>query len=261
MGLMIWFKRIIVLCLSPLTISLGLIILGLICLWSGRRPKLGRGLAVTGLVLLIMASYGQFSRNYLARMERQYDPLNLATQPTSTVSQIRFVVVLGSGHISDPRLPVNSQVSAGSLFRIVEGIRLHRHLPDSRLILTGGPGFDTVPNAEVVAAVAMEIGIPRDNLIILSRPRDTREEAVNVKVFAGTAPFALVTSAVHMPRAMKVFKAEGMNPLPAPTEFAFPAIQKPEPESFLPTVRGLGYSQQVLYEILASIQETIRDWK
>ncbi|MDD4869696.1 MAG: ElyC/SanA/YdcF family protein [Kiritimatiellae bacterium] len=258
---MIWFKRIIVLCLSPLTFSLGLIILGLICLWSGRRPKLGRGLTIAGLVLLILASYGQFSRNYLARMERQYDPLNLATQPTSTVSQIRFVVVLGSGHISDPRLPVTSQIGASSLFRIVEGIRLHRHLPGSRLILTGGPGFDTIPNAEVVAAVAREIGIEQDNLIILSHPRDTREEAVNVKEFAGTAPFALVTSAVHMPRAMKVFKTEGMNPLPAPTEFAFPTRQKPEPESFFPTVRGLGCSEWALYEILASLQENIRDWK
>lgn len=233
--------------------------LGLICLWSARRPKLGRGLTLAGLVLLTFAGYGQLSKNYLVKLENQYDPLNLATQPTSTVSQIRFVVVLGSGHTSDPRLPVTSQIGGSSLFRLVEGIRLYHHLPGSRLILTGGPGFDTVPNAEIVAAVAMEIGIRQEDLIVLSRPRDTREEAVSVKELVGTTPFALVTSGVHMPRAIRVFQAEGMNPLPAPTEFAFPHRHKIDPASLLPTSGGLGLTEWAMYEFIAALQEAIRD--
>ncbi|OGV62980.1 MAG: hypothetical protein A2283_12920 [Lentisphaerae bacterium RIFOXYA12_FULL_48_11] len=256
---MLFLKRIVVLCVYPLTLCLGLIVLGLVCIWSERRPKLGRGLILAGLVWLTVAGYGQMGKHYLMRLDSQYDPLNLSAQPTSTVSQVRYVVVLGSGHVSDPRLPVTSQIGGSSLFRLTEGIRLYRHLPGSRLVLTGGPGFDTVPNAEVVAGVAMEIGIKKDHLIVMSEPDDTREEAECVKKLVGEAPFVLVTSSVHMPRAMNIFKAEGMNPLPAPTEFAFPHKQKLDPATLFPTAGGLGYTEWAMYEFIASVQEAIRN--
>ena len=35
--------------------------------------------------------------------------------------------------------------------RLVEGIRIHRNLPGSKLILSGGGGFDPVPNAKIMA--------------------------------------------------------------------------------------------------------------
>lgn len=256
---MLFIKRVMVLCLSPLTLCLGLIVLGLICLWSARRPRLGRGLILVGLVLLTIAGYGQIGRHYLMKLESRYDPLNLSTQSTSTVSQIRYVVVLGSGHVSDPRLPVTSQIGGSSLFRLTEGIRIYRHLPGSRLVLTGGPGFDTVPNAEVVAGVAMEIGIKKDDLVVLSEPDDTREESISVKKLVGTAPFVLVTSAVHMPRAMRVFQAAGLNPIPAPAEFAFPCRQKVDPARLFPTSGGLWHTEWAIYEFIASIQEAVRD--
>ena len=193
-------------------------------------------------------------------LESQYDPLNLAAQSAATVSQIHYVVVLGSGHVSDPRLPVTSQIGGGSLFRLTEGIRIYRHLPGSRLILTGGPGFDTVPNAEIVAAVAVEIGIKKDDLVVLSEPADTREEAVCVKKIIGADPFVLVTSGVHMPRAMKIFRDEGMNPLPAPTEFAFPHRKKLDPATLFPTAGGLGCTEWAMYEFIAALQEIVRSW-
>lgn len=257
---MLFLKRVIVLFVSPLTLCIGLIILGLVCLWSARRPRLGRILIVAGLIWLTVAGYGNLGRYYLSKLESQYEPLNLSVMPTSTVSQIQYVVVLGSGHVSDPRLPVTSRIGGSSLFRLTEGIRIYRHLPGSRLILTGGPGFDTVPNAEVVAAVAVELGIRKEALLVLAEPEDTREEAASVGKIVGTAPFVLVTSAYHMPRAMRVFQAAGLNPVPAPAEFAFPRRQKTDPARLFPTAGGLWHTEWAIYEFMGRLQEAVRDW-
>ena len=257
---MFWIKRCLLLCLSPLTLSLGAIAVGFVCLLTKRHLWLGRVLTVAGLALLVWAGYGHFGRRYLARLEGQYMPLDPAALPAATVTQLKFIVVLGSGQISDPRLPVTSQIGCDSLFRVVEGIRLHRHLPGSRLIFTGGPGFDTTPNAEVMLAVAMELGVPRDEMVALSRPCDTHEEAQSVRELIGAAPFALVTSAAHMPRALRVFEAEGLHPLPAPTDFLFRASPRQEPAAFFPTSAGLACTERALYEILGSLYEAPRNW-
>ena len=257
---MVWLKRCVLLVLSPLTVSLALLAAGVICLWSGRRPKTGRVLCVAGLALLIWAGLGWSGRAYLARLERQYTPLDVAAQPAATVAQWHYVLVLGAGHVSDPRLPANSQLGGASLYRLVEGIRLHRHLPGSRLILTGGPGLDVVPNADVVAAVAQELGVAQEDLIVLGKPRDTREEAVSVRGIVGAAPFVLVTSAAHMPRAMRVFAEAGLHPIPAPTDFGYPTGPGHNPAEFFPTAGGLGATERAFYEAMASAQETVRRW-
>ncbi len=255
---MIWFKQIVLLCLSPLTVSLGMMALGVMCLWIRRWLSLGKILATAGFALLVWAGLGQFGRHHLERLEQRYPPLDLSTLSLCTVTQINFVVVLGAGQVSDPRLPVTSQIGDRSLYRLVEGVRIHRRLPDIHLVLTGGPGIDTVPNAEVMAAVAVELGVERNKLIILNRPRDTHEEARSIKALTGTAPFILVTSAVHMPRAMRVFASEGLHPLPAPTGYVLPHSPIPDPARFFPTPNGLMHTDQALYEILGSIRETWR---
>lgn len=249
---MIWIKTIILLCLSPLLMSLGLMALGTLCLWSNRRPALGRVLTGAGLLLLIWAAYGHFGRGYLTRLESQYSPLNPASLPPTTAARARFVVILGAGQVSDPRLPVTSQIGDRSLYRLVEGIRIHRHLPGSKLVLVGGPGTDNHPNAEVMAAVAIELGLRQDDLIVMRHPRDTIEEARCVKKLVDNTPFVLVTSAAHMPRAMQLFQREGLHPIPAPTNYACPITPNRNPAHYFPTPGGLGCTEHALYEMLGS---------
>ena len=46
----------------------------------------------------------------------------------------------------------------------------------------------------------------------------TAEHPINVKRLVGQAPFILVTSAYHMPRAMLVFQRAGLNAIPYPVD-------------------------------------------
>lgn len=93
------------------------------------------------------------------------------------VHDIKWVVVLGGGHISDPKIPITGQLSDASMARLVEGIRLHRELPKSKLILSGGSFFDRVSNAKVLSEVAMALGVKKKNILLEEISKDTEDQA------------------------------------------------------------------------------------
>ena len=90
--------------------------------------------------------------------------------------------------------------------------------PGSKLIFTGGVSkTNTVSTAEVGARVAQSLGVPHEQIITLDLPKDTEEEAAAVKQAIGDAPFLLVTSASHLPRAM-IFSAGRVKSATSPGE-------------------------------------------
>ena len=48
-----------------------------------------------------------------------------------------WIVVLSGDTLSNPALPITARASGATLSRLVEGIRLHRQVPGSRLVLSG----------------------------------------------------------------------------------------------------------------------------
>ena len=146
-----------------------------------------------------------------------------------------------------------------SLPRLNEGIRLWRENPGSKLIFTGGVAkTNTVSTAEVGARVAQSLGVPREQIITLDLPKDTEEEAAAVKQAIGDAPFLLVTSASHLPRAMIFFQQEGLNPLPAPAnQLAIDSPLNPW-ERAIPSPVWLMHSDRVGYETLGRIWQWLK---
>ena len=133
-------KKIVALFLYPVGLCLGILILGLFCLWATRRQRLGKVLATLGTVLLLLFSTSLISSGLLVSLEQRYPallhPETVSWGPKSSTSP-KWIVVLGGGHVSDPRLPPNSQISAAALGRVVEGVRLHKAVPGSKLLLSG----------------------------------------------------------------------------------------------------------------------------
>ncbi len=201
----------------------------------------------------MLSGYGVFNEK-LKQIESRYEPLkNIQTVLKSQKKPPKYVVVLGSGHVSDPRLPATSQINADSLYRLVEGIRLYRAITGTKLYLSGGPGFDTTPNAEVMASVAGQVGIPSKDIIIENAPVNTEEEAKLVKRRIKNSPFILVTSSAHMPRAMKIFQEHDMNPVPAPTDFIFKRTTRFRPRDLFPSYNNIALTERLLYEYLGKL--------
>jgi uncharacterized SAM-binding protein YcdF (DUF218 family) len=71
----------------------------------------------------------------------------------------------------------------------------------------------------MMAKAAVELSVDKSRIIQFPLARDTIEEAQYLKWELGEEPFRLVTSATHMPRAMAIFAAKGLQPYAAPTDF------------------------------------------
>jgi uncharacterized SAM-binding protein YcdF (DUF218 family) len=210
---MFFFKKMIASILLPLPVALIISSLGLYLLWFTKWQRLGKLAMTFSVLIIVLLSSSPVSNFVISSLENSYPSFDIEKEPVS------FVMVLGSGHVSDPRLPVTSQLGSTSLSRLIEGVRIYRANPGAKLIFSGYGGSDPVPNAEVGANVALALGVPESDLIKEPRPKDTQSEARLIKEVIGEQPFALVTSANHLPRAMALFKKQGLNPIPAPAGF------------------------------------------
>ncbi len=199
-----------------------------------------------GVVLLTLFSYGLFTNSLLRSLENKFPPLI----DLGEVSDVKWVVVLGGGHISDPRLPITGQISNSGLARLVEGIRIHQRLSESRLVLSGGVVFDPVSEAKTMADVAISIGVNQRSLLLETVSKDTKDQARNIKKITGNNRFILVTSASHMPRSMALFRKLGMKPIPAPTDYRIKKLQGIHPGSFFPSAMELRKMERAFHEYL-----------
>jgi uncharacterized SAM-binding protein YcdF (DUF218 family) len=256
-------KKIISAFLYPLPISLLLSFLGLYLLWFTTKQKAGKILISVGLVILTLFSYSIITNKLLRPLERKYDAFEIgsssAVPETEGETSIKFVVVLGGGHTSDPELPPISQIGKSSLVRLIEGIRIYRKYSGAKLLLSGGAVFDPVSEAEIMARVAREIGVPERDIILESKSKDTKDEAMFIKPIVDNEPFVLVTTASHMPRSMALFKKLGMDPIPSPVGHCVKDGEELSLYSFFPSTGNLGKAELAIHEYLGLTWAKLRE--
>ncbi len=243
---MFLFKKLVAPMFFPLSLCLEILILGVIFLWFTRRQKTGKVLVTIGIILLGGLSLRASSDRLLRPLEYKYPSL----VEFNDISDVKWIVVLGSGHTSDPEITVTDQISYDSLVRLIEGIRIQKILSGSKLILSGGSVPDPVPNAQIMADVALAVGVDENILVLESTSRDTKDQARLIKKMVGDDRFVLVTSASHMPRSMALFKKQGMEPIPAPTDHLVKERQGARLGIPFPSANGLRKAERAFYEYL-----------
>ncbi|EOW1327454.1 envelope biogenesis factor ElyC [Klebsiella aerogenes] len=230
--------------LLPLPLLLLLMAVGIALLWRSRFQKTGKTVVTLSWLLLALLSLQPVADGLLKPIEKSY--------PTWRGGKsVEYVVVLGGGYTWNPQWAPSSNLINNSLPRLAEGIRLWRENPGAKMIFTGAAArSNPVSTAEAGARVAESLGVPRSAIIVLDRPKDTEQEAAEVKKAIGSAPFLLVTSASHLPRAMIFFRHAGLNPLPAPAnQLAVESALNPW-ERVLPSPYWLMHSERAIYETL-----------
>ena len=250
---MFLLKKILAGVFSPLSISLELLLLGVGCLWLTKKQWTGKVLVSLAFVLLVVSGVEGISGRILQTLESQYPPINLSRISGQLGQQgvpptIKWIVVLAGGVAGDQSLPYQLQISHHSRVRLMEGIRIHRLLPGSKIILTGGIGFDGPPEATTLSRVAEELGVDRGDMILEVEARDTKDHPLYVRDLVREDPFILVTSAFHMPRAMKLFVKQGLLPFPAPAGHWRPPDSVWSPRSLFPTAAGMRLAELSYHE-------------
>jgi uncharacterized SAM-binding protein YcdF (DUF218 family) len=237
---------------NPLMLAFICTAVGLVLL-RGSRRRLGAWVIGCAAVLAYLASTTLVGNALLVPLERQYP----AFEPTQAAG-VRDIVVLGSGYEPDDHIPVTGALDSDGLARIVEGVRLARMRPDSRLLVSGGalPGHS--PIALGYAELAAGLGIAPSSLVTMDRALNTDQEAREVAALLGGSPFILVTSAYHMPRAVMLLRRAGANPVPAPTGQIVHARQDDERFGLIPGSRGLRRTETALHEYLGLAAARLR---
>jgi uncharacterized SAM-binding protein YcdF (DUF218 family) len=219
---MFFLKKFISGFLVPSTVCLLLLAAGLALLWFTRRQRLGKILASVGFGLALLFGSPILSELLITPLESRHPPLHpephaRAQLKAAGIESPRWIVVLSGGHVVDPRVPPSGQVGTAALARVVEGIRLHRMFPGSKLLLSGGLGGEggTPRHADLLGAVADVCAVDKGAVLLHRSGWDTEEEAQTITPVVGPEPFLLVTSASHMPRAMALFRKRGARPIAA----------------------------------------------
>jgi uncharacterized SAM-binding protein YcdF (DUF218 family) len=244
---MFLFKKLLAPFLMPVTVCLVLLAAGLVLLWLTGRQRAGKYLVTAGTLLLVLFGYGFASSCLLTALERQHQPV---ADARASAGRVRWVVVLGAGSHSDRGLPEAARLTEASLARLVEGVRLQRQLPESRLLLSGGSVFGSEPDAHTMRALAVDLGVEPAALVLDAASPDTETQAAVVRAQLGSEEFFLVTSAAHMRRSVALFRKAGANPIPAPTHFLTQEGRGLSPGDFFPGSGGLRRAETVAYEYL-----------
>jgi uncharacterized SAM-binding protein YcdF (DUF218 family) len=191
------------------------------------------------------------SNALLRPLEHRYPPLVVA-RPGPSPLAVGYIAVLGGWADDDPDVPITSHLSPALMVRLIEGVRWHRQIPGSRLILSGSSY-----SAEGMSEMAAALGVRPEDILRLSSPRDTEEESQEIQSIVGHQPFILVTSAAHMPRAQALFRKKGLQSIPAPTDYLSPR-HPTEIDDVVPDAYKLYKSQTAFYEYLGRAWASLR---
>lgn len=249
-------KKAIGYCLMPLPFCLGLMILGILLLRSKRWPRAGRTLLATGAMLLLILSHKQVGLALVRPLENQFSPVPelIPGQPLpADLAACRTIVVLGAGQADTVGLSATGQLSSSALARLVEGVRLARLLPQATLLVSGPSAGRGPTHASVLKAAAVSLGIDPARIEMIEVARDTDDEVQEIKRRLGTAvPFALVTSAWHMPRAVGLTRKAGLHPFACPADFLAKSNPDLRASDWFFDLSGLQCSTWGIYERLGT---------
>jgi uncharacterized SAM-binding protein YcdF (DUF218 family) len=197
------------------------VLLGLVglVLTRTRFARAGWRVAVASLVLIGLVGFLPLGKALSVPLENRF-PL---WEPAGAAPA--GIVVLG-GAISAYKLATRGEVGINEAAeRVIAVPVLAKRYPAARIIYSGGDASlfaNRGREAAVVTSLFESLGVPASRLTLEDRSRNTAENAAYSKALAQPKPgerWLLVTSAVHMPRAIGAFRQAGFDVEAYPVDY------------------------------------------
>lgn len=170
------------------------------------------------VLLIYLFSISAVANRIIKPLEDYY------SQPAlSELKEAQAIVILGGGNLGGvPDFDGEGQVSMWTANRHFMGLRLHRELK-LPMIFSGGLVFEeSGAEAETAVRLHKACGVEEKYLLSDAKSRNTVENARFTRQLCQTNGFKkviLVTSAYHMPRSVALFRREGVDVIPCPTDY------------------------------------------
>jgi len=211
----LYLSKLLPLFFYPLGLACVLILFALVTLW--KKPRQASTALTIALVVLLLASNGWTSRALVRSLEFQ----NI---PSTELPNAEAIVVLG-GATKPAFFPRPSVDLSEESDRMFYAAQLYHQKKAPFVILSGGridwSGAGSSESADM-AMIMQQLGVPNSAIIQEPNSLNTYENAVNVKKILQARQInqvLLVTSAMHMPRSLAIFKKINIAAIPAPTDF------------------------------------------
>ena len=214
-----FLKAIISRLLHPVPMLFLILALGGALCYFAKTRRAGRIVLWIDLVFFLVMGFGLFN-GCLERLERTYPPFPGDDAAACEDLRGAAIAVLGHG-LSTVDLPHRFRDNDCFRQRFSEGAYILHHVPESRLVVSMSGGASPEDKRVAVHEFAVMYGIPTNRVDYYMNARDTVEEARETLRLAGTNRVVLVTSASHVPRAVRIFEKAGCEVVPAPCDYLF----------------------------------------
>ena len=245
--------------LTPLGSALLLVALVLLLMLIGRQ-RLAFVLLAIMFLGLYLASTPFVSTRLSGVLELQYPPLAMAAMPTADA-----IIVLGGA--TDPALPPRQAPDLkDSADRLMLGADLYKAGKASLIIASGGswlyPSLNR-PEAADMRDGMMRFGVPGEAILMEDKSEDTGQNAALSAALMqqkGLKTALLVTSGIHMPRAMATFRRAGVAVTAASTDII--DVESPDWAilRWLPSPTALVHTGEALHELAGLLYYRLRGW-
>jgi uncharacterized SAM-binding protein YcdF (DUF218 family) len=241
----------------PLNLCVTLLVIGAAC-FIFRRRKTAFFLAATGLCWALFWSLPASSLWAGGRLEQLY-PFRSASQlPTA-----QAIVVLG-GNTANARPNWFEPYDKSTAWPRVDTAAILYKTDRAPLIVLSGAALEgKISEAQSMANNLKQQDIPAQAMILETRSYNTRENGVYTAAKLRQRDITrilLVTSALHMPRAMGVFNKLGISAIAAPSMPQIVVPNDPDFSFWLPDMRAFEASRSIIKEYVGLLVYWARGW-
>jgi len=202
------------------------------------KLKRGSKVALWVVLAMILVSSNRWTAASLVySLERQY-------VPEGELPSADAIVLLGGG--TEPQSAPRRTVELnGSGDRVFYAATLYHEGKAPYILASGGrlpweANPESTPAAEM-STILQALGVPPEAIWLEPESRNTEDNAAfsaSILQEHGAQRILLVTSAAHMPRAVFLFEQQGLEVIPAPTDFNitdadWELLWNPDVENFL----------------------------
>jgi len=254
--------------LPPFIYPAGLCFLTLILAWLFiRKTGWHKFFLFLSLLILILGGNRWVAMSLVRSLEWRY-------LPSKDIPTGEAIVVLGGGTYSaDYPRPTVEVNGAGD--RIFYTLWLYQHEAADHILLSSGNidwlNADNQP-AEDMATLLEMMGVPAEALWLEKKSLNTYQNALYSQPILESRNIKriiLVTSAIHMPRSVRLFEKQGFEVIPAPTDFTvtqsnWEQLIHPRLETLLvnliPSADNLLLTSKAMKEYLGILVYSLRGW-
>lgn len=260
----LFLSKLLPLFLYPLGLACILMVVALVMSW--RRPRWVPVPVALALIVLLLGSNSWVANSLVRSLEWQHIPVGKL--PTADA----IVLLGGATKSAFPPRPAVDLSEEGD--RVLYAAQLYRE-GNAPVVIASGGRIDWrgggLAESSDMADILISLGVPNSAILQDSKSLNTYQNAVNVRQIMQERRIRrvlLVTSAMHMPRSIRIFQRNGIESIPAPTDFLITQQEINEPSSspqatllnLVPDADRLQNTTRALKEYIGTVVYHLRGW-